>query len=117
MGAFPNTPLFRRLDGEGRILTRDWSKYNGKKDVVFQPALMSPRELFMGMECAARQFYSLPSIFERMARSRTGLWWNIPRNLGYHLALRNFGLVGFNPEVAKPYPNPDCDTPVEPAGS
>jgi hypothetical protein len=33
-----------------------------------------------------------------MARSRTGLWWNIPRNLGYHLALRNFGEVGFNPE-------------------
>jgi len=33
-----------------------------------------------------------------MARSRTGLRWNIPRNLGYHLALRNFGAVGFNPE-------------------
>jgi radical SAM superfamily enzyme YgiQ (UPF0313 family) len=94
---FPNTPLFRRLDAEGRILTRDWSKYNGKKDVVFQPALMTPRELLMGMEWAARQFYSLPSIVERMARSRTGLWWNIIRNAGYHLALRNFGSVGFDP--------------------
>ena len=49
-------------------------------------------------EWAARQFYSLGSIIERMARSRTGLWWNIPRNVGYHLALRNFGNVGFNPE-------------------
>jgi len=98
---FPNTPLFQRLDAEGRILIRDWSKYNGKKDVVFQPALMSPRELLMGMEWAARQFYSLASIFERMARSRTGLWWNIVRNLGYHLALRNFGNVGFNPEAAQ----------------
>ena len=39
------------------------------------------------------------SIVERMARSRTGLWWNIARNLGYHLALRNFGNVGFNPEM------------------
>jgi len=96
---FPNTPLFRRLEAEGRILTRDWSKYNGKKDVVFQPALMSPRELLMGMEWAARQFYSIPSVIERMARSRTGLWWNILRNAGYHLALRNFGGVGFNPEV------------------
>jgi radical SAM superfamily enzyme YgiQ (UPF0313 family) len=95
---FPNTPVFRRLEAEGRILTRDWSRYNGKKDVVFQPALMSPHELLMGMEWAARQFYSLPSIVERMARSRTGLWWNIARNLGYHLALRNFGKVGFNPE-------------------
>ena len=95
---FPSTPLFKRLDAEGRILTRDWSKYNGKKDVVFQPALMAPRELLMGMEWAARQFYSIPSIIERLWRSRTGLWWNVVRNAGYHLALRNFGVVGFNPE-------------------
>jgi hypothetical protein len=33
-----------------------------------------------------------------MGRSRTGLWWNIARNMGYHLALRNFDDVGFNPE-------------------
>jgi radical SAM superfamily enzyme YgiQ (UPF0313 family) len=103
---FPNTPLFKRLDSEGRILTRDWSKYNGKKDVVFQPALMSPRELLMGMEWAARQFYSLGSIIERMARSRTGLWWNLARNVGYHLALRNFGNVGCNPECV-PAEHPD----------
>jgi hypothetical protein len=38
---------------------------------------MSPHELLTGMEWAARQFYSLSSIVERMARSRTGLWWNI----------------------------------------
>src|SRR5262249_49542020 len=97
---FTTTPLFKRLDAEGRILTRDWSKYNGKKHVVFQPALMSPRDLLMGMEWAARQFYSLSSIIERMVRSRTGLWWNVARNVGYHLALRNFGDVGFNPECS-----------------
>ena len=90
---FPNTPAFRKLDAEKRILTYDWSKYDGKRHVVFQPALMSPGELLSGMEWAARQFYSLPSIFERMYRSRTGLWWNIPRNLGYHLALRHSGAI------------------------
>jgi radical SAM superfamily enzyme YgiQ (UPF0313 family) len=94
---FPNTPLFERLERQGRILTYDWEKYNGKKDVVFQPARMSAHELLMGTEWAARQFYSLSSITERMWRSRTGLWWNVARNLGYHLALRNFGPVGFNP--------------------
>ncbi len=95
---FPNTPVFKRLEDEGRILTYDWERYNGKKDVVFQPNLMTPEELLMGMEWAARQFYSLSSISQRMWRSKTGLWWNIPRNLGYHLALRNFGQVGYNPE-------------------
>jgi hypothetical protein len=34
-----------------------------------------------------------------MARSKTGLWWNIARNMGYHLALRNFGNIGFDPET------------------
>lgn len=58
----------------------------------------SPEELLMGMEWAARQFYSLPSIVERMWKSKTGLWWNIIRNVGYHLALRNFRNVGYNPE-------------------
>jgi len=96
---FPNTPLFDRLERQGRILTYDWEKYNGKKDVVFQPARMTAHELLMGSEWAARQFYSLTSIAERMWKSRTGLWWNLPRNLGYHLALRNFGMVGYNPAL------------------
>ena len=55
----------------------------------------------MGTEWAARQFYSLGSIAERMWRSRTGLWWNVPRNLGYHLALRNFGNIGYNPALTQ----------------
>ena len=33
---FPGTPLFERLAREGRILTYDWAKYNGRTDVVFQ---------------------------------------------------------------------------------
>ena len=96
---YPNTPLFLRLDAEGRILTRDWSKYDGKKHVVFQPARMSPEELLMGMEWMARRFYSSGSIVHRMWKSRTGLWWNILRNIGYHLSLRNFGDVGYDPSV------------------
>ena len=36
---------FHRLDADKRILTTDWSKYDGKKHCVFEPALMSPRQL------------------------------------------------------------------------
>jgi radical SAM superfamily enzyme YgiQ (UPF0313 family) len=95
---YPGTPMFDRLDAEQRILTRDWEKYDGKRHVVFQPALMSPEELLMGTEWAARQFYSMRSIAGRMRRSRTGLWWNVVRNLGYHMALRNYSHGGYNPE-------------------
>ena len=55
---YPGTPLYRRLDAEGRILTRDWSKYNGREDVVFQPRHMSPEALVQGYNYANRRFYS-----------------------------------------------------------
>ncbi len=82
----PGTPTFRRLNADGRILTTDWSKYDGKKHCVFEPALMSPAELEAGTEWVARRFYSPKSIVRRLGGSRVGIWWNLPRNLGYMLA-------------------------------
>ena len=37
-------------------------------------------------EWVARRFYSPRSIVRRLAGSQTGLWWNLPRNVGYSLA-------------------------------
>jgi radical SAM superfamily enzyme YgiQ (UPF0313 family) len=82
----PGTPTFRRMNADGRILTTDWSKYDGKKHCVFQPERMSPRELEAGTEWVARRFYSVRSIVRRLAGSRAGVWWNLPRNVGYMLA-------------------------------
>ena len=83
----PGTPTFRRMQAEGRILTTDWSRYDGKRHCVFEPALMSPAELEAGTEWVARRFYSPRSIARRLAGSRAGVWWNLPRNVGYALAL------------------------------
>jgi radical SAM superfamily enzyme YgiQ (UPF0313 family) len=55
---FPGTRLFGRLEAEGRILTRDWSKYNGRADVVFRPRHMSPEALLAGYKYAQARFYS-----------------------------------------------------------
>jgi radical SAM superfamily enzyme YgiQ (UPF0313 family) len=38
---YPGTPLFGRLKAQGRILTRDWRKFNSRTDVVFQPKRMA----------------------------------------------------------------------------
>ena len=84
----PGTQTFRQWNADGRILTTDWSKYDGKKHCVFEPALMRPKELEAGTDWVARQFYSPQSIVRRMASSRTGVWWNLPRNVGYMLANR-----------------------------
>ena len=54
---YPGTPLFERLDREGRILTKDWSKYN-QVEVVFQPKKMTPDELYEGSKKVAKEFYS-----------------------------------------------------------
>jgi len=82
----PGTPTFHRLHADKRILTTDWAKYDGKKHCVFEPALMSPRALEAGTEWVGRRFYSPGSIVRRLAGSRAGVWWNLPRNVGYMLA-------------------------------
>ena len=85
---YPGTPLYRRLEGEGKILTRDWSKYNGRRDVVFQPRQMSPETLLLGYGYANKQFYSWASILKRLAQAPVGLWWTLPLNVAYAAALR-----------------------------
>ena len=80
---FPGTPLFRRLEAEGRILTRDWRKYNSRHNVVFQPKQMSPDDLLAGFRYANELFYSLPSIAKRLSRSAVQLGWTLPLNLAY----------------------------------
>jgi len=85
---FPGTRLYQRLEAEDRILTRDWSKYNGRADVVFRPKQMSPEELLAGYQYANRRFYSWRSVGKRLSRSPVGLSWALPLNLAYGFAYR-----------------------------
>lgn len=57
----PGTPLFQRLESEGRILTREWRYYDGHH-VVFRPAKMSPATLQIAAAKAMQIFYSLTAI-------------------------------------------------------
>jgi len=86
---YPGTPLHQRLNAEGRILTRDWTRYNGREDVVFQPRHLSPQALLEGYRYANRRFYSWGSISRRLARSPVGVWWTLPLNVAYGWALRH----------------------------
>jgi radical SAM superfamily enzyme YgiQ (UPF0313 family) len=79
---FPGTPLHRRLESEGRILTRNWQLYDGQH-VVFQPQNMSTRDLQEGHERAWKAVYSYGAIARRLAKSRTQLPIAIMANLGY----------------------------------
>ncbi len=87
MVPYPGLPAYRRLEAEGRIIDHDWRHYNGKTHVVHRPRHMTPDELMAGYEWAKTKFYSPGNIFKRLAASRTGLWWNVPRNVGYMFGL------------------------------
>ncbi len=64
---YPGTPLFERLNKEGRILTRDWSRYN-QVDVVFKPKNMTEEELYEGTRKVAKDFYSTYNLTKRIAK-------------------------------------------------
>jgi radical SAM superfamily enzyme YgiQ (UPF0313 family) len=68
MTPYPGTPLFDRLEREGRILTKDWSRYN-QVDVVFKPKHMTEKELYEGARMVAKEFYRMPRIISRYART------------------------------------------------
>lgn len=46
---FPGTRIFERLSNEGRMLHRDWTKYN-MEDAVYQPKMMTTVELKSGLK-------------------------------------------------------------------
>ncbi len=85
---FPNTPLYLRLEAEGRILTRDWELYDGQH-VVFQPKRMSVQQLQDGIETAWKHAYSVHSIFRRIRHSPAPLAVRVGTNLGYRFYAHN----------------------------
>lgn len=67
---FPGTPLYDRMESEGRLLYDAWwlddrYRYNG---IPFQPKHMSPDELARRCVEARCEFYSWPSIFHRASK-------------------------------------------------
>jgi len=53
---YPGTPMWKQMEAEGRILTKDWSKYNSG-NVVFQPKNMTPEELYEGFLFCWKEYW------------------------------------------------------------
>ena len=58
---YPGTGLHARMEGEGRMLSRNWDLYD-TRHVVYQPKRLQPEELRAGYEWAYRAFYRWSSI-------------------------------------------------------
>lgn len=78
----PGTPVFKKLEQEGRLLTRNWNLYDGHH-VVFRPQKMSPLELQTETIAAFKKFYSIKNLGKNLASS--GLGSMVFRAAGYYL--------------------------------
>jgi radical SAM superfamily enzyme YgiQ (UPF0313 family) len=61
---YPGTPLFEQMEREGRLLHKNWSKYD-TSNVVFRPARMTPEQLADGYAWCYRTLFSHRSIWRR----------------------------------------------------
>jgi len=79
---YPGTALFHSFDKEGRLLHKDWKRYN-HSEVVFRPRLMSPERLYRGWQEARREAYTWPAVISRVMQNPkhrlTNLAYNILR--------------------------------------
>jgi radical SAM superfamily enzyme YgiQ (UPF0313 family) len=93
---FPGTPLYDRLEREGRITSRDWTRYN-QVDVVFKPKNMTEKELFEGTRKVAKQYYSMPNVLKRALRT-FAIVRNLPAVLpaGTNYTFRRYYKKDFN---------------------
>lgn len=85
---FPGTPLYLRLEKEGRILTRDWEIYDAQH-VVFQPRHMSVQELAAGHERAWKKCYRFSAIAKRLWTANNFRPLVLTANLGYRFYAHN----------------------------
>jgi len=68
---YPATPSWKRLEAEGRILTREWKRYNDA-NCVYRPAQLTPEQVTQGYLRLWREFYSDKSHFrDRCKAERT----------------------------------------------
>jgi radical SAM superfamily enzyme YgiQ (UPF0313 family) len=61
---YPATPLYRQMEAEGRLLHRDWARYD-TAHAVFRPKYMTPEELERGYAWIYQRLFSHASIWRR----------------------------------------------------
>lgn len=86
---FPGTRLTDRLEREGRVLSRDWSRYD-MNTVVFRPKNFSPEQLQQQYEELNRSLYSIKSIVKRSVNMQKNMLIFVPQNFGFRRAWSNF---------------------------
>ena len=94
---YPGTAVFEQYQAEGRLLSRDWDKYNGAT-VVFEPRRMSVNELRHAQMAAFHEFYRPASAFKRLRI------WPLKRNSWLANMAIHRGLTYYYGKKGRPLP-------------
>jgi hypothetical protein len=87
---YPGTPLFAEMDAAGRILHRDWAKYD-TGHVVFQPKQMTADQLLEGYAWCYDRLFSHSSIWSR----RPADWRAVPAYLAMSYLYKRSNLLWY----------------------
>jgi radical SAM superfamily enzyme YgiQ (UPF0313 family) len=86
---YPGTRLFQRYEKEGRIISRDWSRYEeGKVNYKLQD--LTEKELLGGIKKMALDFYSYPNLIRRSFSNTNHSAYRIFIKLIRNYAVRKF---------------------------
>lgn len=84
---FPGTKLYADLEKEGRLLHRDWARYD-RQNIVFRPQNFTPEELQNYIFWAYRQTYNWRSFWQRRPFSFQHFSLYLALNFGYMKGVR-----------------------------
>lgn len=80
----PGTTVYDEFEPSGRILTKDWSKYD-VGHVVYLPKHMTKEDLLQGIRRTTSRYLSVPNAIRRCINTH-----QLPANIWYNKVLRNF---------------------------
>jgi len=89
LGVYPGTSLFNKMEEEGRIISKEWSKYHFGS-VVFKPKNMTNEELEKETWKIALKFFSLKNIMILSFRSMKLGYYPFKIMLFKNITLRRF---------------------------
>jgi radical SAM superfamily enzyme YgiQ (UPF0313 family)/anti-anti-sigma regulatory factor len=78
----PGTALYQRMEAEGRLLHKDWAKYNGAT-VAYRPMLMTEETLQRGFNWVCKEVYSWGSIMKRVFHPQQRFFTRVLSNIAY----------------------------------
>lgn len=92
---FPGSEFYRELEGQGRIVERDWSLYD-VEHCVYQPKQMTKEELESGIAWAWKEVYSWKNILKRLDLTKPKTLKSVYMllNIGYRKYAKGFEIYG-----------------------